>query len=69
MKVSAEEINEIEKDTREQHASGLWERERRKRITASTVGTLLKMRRSTKRSKKVEGLKAMRIINGDNVSP
>ena len=52
--VTAEEANEIEQETKGQHASDSWEREWRIRITASKVGTLAKMRKTTKQSKKVE---------------
>ena len=54
--VTAEEANEIEQQTRDQHASASWERERKIRITASKAGPLAKMRKTTKRSKKVEEL-------------
>ena len=54
VKVTAEEASEIEQKTREQSASHEWENERRIRVTASRVGTLAKMRKTTKRSKKVE---------------
>ena len=55
-KVSEEEAIVIEEDTREQHASEKWERERKVGVTASTIGSLLKMRSTTKASKKVEAI-------------
>ena len=52
--ITPQEGNEIERETRDQHASDSWERERRVRITASKAGKLAKMRTTTSRSKKVE---------------
>ena len=46
-----EQANDIERDTREQSESELWMRERAKRITASRVGSIAKMRKTTKRSR------------------
>ena len=54
VKVTPEEATGIEQETREQHASDMWQRERTVRVTASTVGSLLKMRTTTRPSKKVE---------------
>ena len=51
--VTKEQADDIEKDTREQSDSELWMLERTKRITASRVGAIVKMKRTTKRSKKV----------------
>lgn len=52
--VSPEDASKIERETRYQQTSELWERERRNRIAASKVGTFAKMRKTTLRSKKVE---------------
>lgn len=46
----------IEEETREQAENEKWMMERRKRITASNVGGIAKMKQTTKRSKKVEAL-------------
>ena len=54
--VTPEEAIEIEQETRDQADSERWIVERRKRITASLVGSIAKMRSKTKRSKKVENL-------------
>ena len=54
--VSEEEAVEIEQRTRDQADSMQWLSERRKRMTASKVGGIAKMRQSTKRSKKVQNL-------------
>ena len=54
--VSEEEACAIEKETREQHGSELWKIERKKRITASVVGDIAKMKQTTKRGKKVESI-------------
>ena len=51
--VSAEEAVKIEQSTRQQAESDQWKSERRKRVTASHVGGIIKMRKTTKRSKKV----------------
>ena len=50
------EGNELEKRTRKQAESEEWKSERRKRLTASTVGGIAKMRKTTKRSKTVRDL-------------
>ena len=54
--VSEEEACAIERDTREQYGSELWKMERKMRITASAVGSIAKMRQTTKRGKKVESI-------------
>ena len=46
----------MEKQTRNQADSDLWQVERKKRITASNVGGICKMRKTTKIAKKVEAL-------------
>ena len=51
--VTESKAMEIETNTREQNGSGLWMDERRKRLTASRVGAIAKMRKTTKRSNKV----------------
>lgn len=56
VKVTKEQAEDIERDTREQSESELWRNERRKCITASQVGAIVKMRKTTKRSGKVKGL-------------
>ena len=52
--VTQEEVSEIERHTREQVGSERWKNERRKRLTASKVGGIAKMRKTTKRRKKVQ---------------
>ena len=54
--VTKQEVEDIERDTRDQGESELWRKERSKRITASVVGGICKMQIKTKRSKKVEAL-------------
>ncbi len=54
--VSAEEVDNIKESTIEQAENQLWIIERRKRITASNVGSIAKMRATTKRSGKVKQL-------------
>ena len=54
MVVTPETVNCIERHTLDQADNELWMVERRKRITASKVGSISKMRQMTKRSKKVE---------------
>ncbi len=54
VKVSEKRVEEIEASTREQSDSDQWRQERRQRITASKVGSIAKMRETTRRSKKVE---------------
>ena len=50
--ISEEEASAIERETREQHGSELWRTERKKRITASVVGSITKMKQTTKHGKK-----------------
>ena len=52
--VTKEQIEAIEQETKDQSESETWMKERAKRCTASRVGSILKMRKTTKRSKKVE---------------
>ena len=52
--VTKEQVGAIEQETKDQSASDTWIRERAKRCTASRVGSILKMKKTTKRSKKVE---------------
>ena len=54
--VTPEEAQEIERNTVDQADNQQWFIERRKRITASNVGSIAKMRANTKRSKKVQQL-------------
>ena len=54
--VTQQETDDIEVHTREQGDSDLWKKERRKRLTASTVGGICKLRKTTKRAKKVQTL-------------
>ena len=54
--INKQEIDDIERDTREQGECELWLSERKKRVTASMVGEICKMRKDTRRSKKVEVL-------------
>ena len=54
--VTQEEAVSIERHTQEQAMSEQWQDERRKRLTASRVGSIAKMRAKTKRSKKVKEL-------------
>ncbi len=54
--VTAQETMEIEQNTRDQADSTQWLMERRKRLTASKVGGIAKMRKDTKRSKKIQNL-------------
>lgn len=56
VELTQEKADIIEQETREQSASDLWIKERSKRITASRVGSIAKMRKTTRRSKKVEEL-------------
>ena len=48
--VTKEEAEDLEGDAREQNESELWMTERRKRLTASRIGSVAKMKRTTKRS-------------------
>ena len=52
--MTVEQAYNIEQEPREQSGSDLWIRERRKRITASRIGGILKMKKTTERSRKVE---------------
>ena len=54
--VTKEAAVNIERCTREQSGSELWKEERKKRVTASHVGAISKMRKTTKRSVKVKEL-------------
>lgn len=54
--ITQDEANKIEEETRDQAENNLWMNERRKRITASKVGSIVKMKETTKRSKKVQEL-------------
>ena len=56
MVITEERRTEVEKSTRGQVESEQWMVERRKRLTASNVGSIAKMRKTTKRSNKVKGL-------------
>ena len=56
VKVTEEEAIRISKETLGQGQSEKWMQERKKRITASVAGGIIKMRAKTKRSKKVKGL-------------
>ena len=49
--ITSEQAKEIEQQTRDQASSDEWKSERRKRITASKVGGICKMREKPKRSK------------------
>ena len=51
--ITREEARTIEVKTRDQADCEMWNSERRKRITASKVGSIAKMREKTKRSNKV----------------
>ena len=51
-----EEAMEIECATRDQAGSDRWKMERRKRLTASRVGGIAKMKKTTKRSNRVKDL-------------
>lgn len=52
--VTVEQANKTEQEIQEQSGSDLWIKEQTKRITASRVGGILKMKKTTKRSRKVE---------------
>jgi hypothetical protein len=49
-------VYEAERKTRDQCNSELWRNERRKRLTASSIGTTAKMKKDTKRSNRVKEL-------------
>lgn len=52
--VTKEKSDDIERDTWQQRESELWMIERTKRITTSRVGGIVKMKKTTKRSRKLE---------------
>ena len=54
--VTEDETRLIERATRQQSENEQWIVERRKRMTASQVGSIVKMRKTTKRSNKVKAL-------------
>lgn len=54
--VSAMDIEHIEANTRAQSDDDLWRKERYKRVTASIVGGICKLKKTTNRSKKVESI-------------
>jgi len=54
--VTSETIHYIQQQTKDQSGSNTWISERRKRLTASTAGSIVKMRTTTKKGKKVENL-------------
>ena len=54
--VSHEEAKPIEMNTLAQSGSELWMKERKMRITASQVGGILKMKKSTKKGNKVKSI-------------
>ena len=56
VKVTKEEAKDIAQDTVNQGQSDLWRKERKKRLTASMVGSIAKMRDTTKKSNKVKQL-------------
>ncbi len=56
MAITEQEAKQIEASTRDQADSTRWLVERRKRLTASKVGSIAKMRKNTKKSKKVQNL-------------
>lgn len=54
--VTPEEAEQIEQQTQGQADSQVWISERRKRLTASVIGGIAKMRSTTKKAKRVESL-------------
>ena len=54
--VNREQICQIEELTRSQRDTEMWMEERSKRVTASNIGSIAKMRPNTKRAKRVEQL-------------
>ena len=54
--ITEEKAKRIERQTRNQADDDIWKSERRRRITASVVSSVAKMKVSTKRSKKVAAL-------------
>ena len=53
MVITEDEVKEIETNTRNQADSELWITERRKRLTASRLGNIAKIRKTMKPSTKV----------------
>ncbi len=56
VQVTSGEISHIQEQTKAQTDSDVWTAELRKRLTASIVGGIIKMRSTTKRATKVENL-------------
>ncbi len=54
--VTSERINLIQEQTKDRANSSTWIGERRNRLTASIAGSIVKMRATTKKGKKVENL-------------
>ncbi len=54
MSVTQEERIQIEEQTRDQDNSDQWQQEWRKRLTASVVGGIAKMKEKTTKNKKVQ---------------
>ena len=54
--MTPDEARDLEIQTKSQADSELWREERRKRITASSIGGICKMKKTTKKSKRVETL-------------
>ena len=54
--ITEEEARDIEKSTRDQADNEQWMIERRKRLTASRVGSIAKMKKTTKKGNKVKHL-------------
>ena len=54
VKVTQEVADSIEHSTQQQSESAEWMKEREKRITATRIGSIAKMKKTTKKSKKVE---------------
>ena len=54
VRLTTEEAGKLQEETKEQTGSEVWIRERMKHITASRAGGILKMKKTTRRSKKVE---------------
>ena len=52
--ITREDAHKIEQQTRNQEDNEYWKCERRKKLTASTVGGIAKMKETTKRSKNVK---------------
>ena len=69
VKVTEQRVKEIEQSTRGQSDSDQWRLERGKRITASRVGSIAKMRETTRRSKEVYSTvlsEAIRLLGMDH---